>query len=90
MCALYIFQCDDMIFFIFLFSCFRLAGLECEKIVGQAKGAFYHPGCFDPDHLSYGPEPHAWNAVKLDGQWYPCDVTWAAGTVGMCDLFLSY
>jgi transglutaminase/protease-like cytokinesis protein 3 len=24
---------------------------------------------------------HAWNAVKLNGKWYLCDVTWSAGSV---------
>ena len=60
----------------------RLAGLECEKISGQAKGAGYYPGCFDPDNLSDGPGAHAWNAVKLDGEWFVSDATWAAGSVG--------
>ncbi|MEO0469502.1 MAG: transglutaminase domain-containing protein [Bacteroidota bacterium] len=27
------------------------------------------------------PGNHAWNAVKLDGKWYLCDVTWASGHV---------
>ena len=61
---------------------FRLAGLECEKISGQAKGGGYYPGCFDPDRLSRGPGAHAWNAVKLGGKWYLSDATWAAGSVG--------
>ena len=27
-------------------------------------------------------EPHAWNIVNLDGQWYHTDVTWGAGSYG--------
>lgn len=26
---------------------------------------------------------HSWNAVKLDGKWYLCDATWAAGYTDM-------
>ena len=62
----------------------RLAGLECQKLGGQAKGAGYYPGCFNPQRLSDGPGAHAWNAVKLRGEWYLSDATWAAGSVGKC------
>ena len=41
-----------------------------------------YPGCFDPQRLSDGPGAHAWNAVKLYGEWYLSDATWAAGSVG--------
>ena len=26
---------------------------------------------------------HSWNAVKLEGKWYLCDATWAAGYTDM-------
>ena len=58
---------------------FRLANLECISISGHAKGAGYYPGCFDPHSLSSGPGAHAWSAVKLKGEWFLSDATWAAG-----------
>ena len=64
------------------FNCqnrFRLANLECKSESGQAKGADYFPGCFNPNSLSSGPGPHAWSAVKLQGEWFLSDATWAAG-----------
>lgn len=36
------------------------AGLECKYVSGEAKDE----------------GPHAWNMVKLDGEWYNVDVTW--------------
>lgn len=27
-------------------------------------------------------EPHAWNLVRIDGQWYHSDMTWGAGSYG--------
>ena len=68
----------------------RLAGLECKKIIGQCKTAEYHPDCcFDPQRLSDGPHAHAWSAVKLHGEWYLCDVTWAAGRPSGPSTYLS-
>jgi hypothetical protein len=52
------------------------AGIMCIKITGYAKGYGYKPG----DIFSGNPN-HAWNAVKLDNQWYLIDVTWSAGYI---------
>lgn len=50
-----------------------LAGLECMKISGKAKGFLFSKGS---DTLS-----HAWNAVKIDGKWRLLDSTWGAGYI---------
>lgn len=39
-----------------------MAGIECISVNGSAH--------------SEAPEPHAWNMVRLDGEWYFVDVTW--------------
>ncbi len=49
-------------------------GLECEVVVGDARD-FHRP------YRNNQNNSHAWNAVKLDGQWQLFDVTWAAGYV---------
>jgi hypothetical protein len=50
------------------------SGLETITISGYSKGYNYTPGVkFD------GPTNHAWNAIKLDGQWQLIDSTWGAG-----------
>ena len=41
------------------------AGLEVKTIFGKGVG-----------HAGAEPEAHAWNQVKIDGQWYNVDVTW--------------
>lgn len=51
----------------------KLSGLECELVVGHARGDIMAPGS-----LGIG---HAWNAVKVDGQWQLVDCTWGAGVV---------
>jgi len=51
------------------------AKVEAVKIPGFAKGAGYVPGTRGRG------EPHAWNAVKLDGKWQLLDATWGAGFV---------
>jgi len=51
----------------------KLAGLEIVTITGYSKGITYSPGSTLTD------TDHAWNAVKIDGQWKLFDVTWAAG-----------
>jgi transglutaminase-like putative cysteine protease len=50
-------------------------GLEAVFIPGTSKS--------HPMHIGKGPgaKDHAWNAVKIDGQWKLLDVTWAAGVV---------
>ncbi len=45
----------------------KAAGLECEFVTGHARS------------LHGGWEKHAWNAVKINGQWQLLDVTWGAG-----------
>jgi hypothetical protein len=49
----------------------KAAGVETAYITGVAKGAGYGSG--------RGPGPHAWNAVKLNGQWRLLDATFGAG-----------
>ena len=51
----------------------KRAGLEEVRVTGVAKGAG------TPD--DQGPVGHAWNAVKLDGQWRLVDSTWGAGSL---------
>ena len=46
------------------------AGLECAFITGHSKGSVYG-----------GWEEHAWNAVKIKGQWKLLDATWGAGHI---------
>lgn len=48
----------------------KAVGLECAFILGNSKGS-----------LLGGWESHAWNAVKIEGQWKLLDVTWGAGYV---------
>jgi hypothetical protein len=49
----------------------KAAGLEVVTIVGRARG-------FRADGMGEG---HAWNAVRLGGQWHLVDTTWDAGYV---------
>lgn len=56
-----------------LFKSMCLAvGLEAEVVHGVARD-FYRP------YRSSQNNKHAWNAVKIDGQWHLLDATWAAG-----------
>ncbi|MCK5522831.1 MAG: hypothetical protein KAI83_06820 [Thiomargarita sp.] len=50
----------------------QLAGLEVETISGYSKGYSYAVDGNDSIN-------HAWNAVKIDGQWQLIDTTWGAG-----------
>jgi transglutaminase/protease-like cytokinesis protein 3 len=50
------------------------AGLDVETIDGWGKGIGYSAG----DQITE-PSNHAWNAVKINGQWYLLDSTWGAG-----------
>jgi transglutaminase-like putative cysteine protease len=52
----------------------REAGLEVVTISGSAKGYGYVPG----EQVSSN---HAWNAVRIEGQWHGIDATWGAGHV---------
>lgn len=49
-------------------------GLKSVIVLGYAKGSDYIVG--DDNDVN-----HAWNAVKIDEQWYLVDPTWGAGTV---------
>jgi len=59
-------------------------GLEVVKIHGYAKGWGYRNG-IDP-----GGTNHAWNAVRIDGEWHLFDATWGAGYVDGRDFLRSY
>ncbi|MBN2465120.1 hypothetical protein JXD38_05815 [candidate division WOR-3 bacterium] len=56
----------------------ELAGLECVVVSGYARGIGYdiYAGQ-DP-----GESNHAWNAVRIGGEWRLVDVTWDAGHYG--------
>eukprot|EP00794_Sanderia_malayensis_P011388 gene11388-12574_t len=56
----------------------RCAGIKIHKITGHAKGFRYRPG----DRIKGTKTNHAWNAVKIENQWWLCDFTWGAGYVG--------
>lgn len=49
-------------------------GLESEIIVGWAKNS-----SSDINNIKWADPDHAWNAVKIDNEWYLLDVTWGAG-----------
>lgn len=51
----------------------QLAGLEVVKISGYSKG-FSYKNTSKINQIS-----HAWNAVKIDGQWELVDTAWGAG-----------
>ena len=53
----------------------RRFGLEAEIIAGTSRNNAAQIGLL-PDESD-----HAWNAVKIDGQWELLDVAWAAGSV---------
>ena len=55
----------------------RAAGIAAVKISGFAKGYGYAAGG------TIGAIPnHAWNAVKINGEWKLLDCTWGAGYIG--------
>jgi len=55
----------------------QAAGLEAATVPGYAKGLGYEAG----DVLEGRPSNHAWNAVRIAGQWKLLDCTWGAGAV---------
>ena len=59
-----------------------MANLRCCEVTGLAKGATYLPAMELPYKLSGLQIAHAWNKISIDGVWYLCDATWAAGSVG--------
>jgi len=54
-----------------------LAGLECVKISGYGRG--YGHRLFRPEDPTKS--NHAWNAVKIAGNWHLMDITWDAGHI---------
>jgi hypothetical protein len=50
-------------------------GLEIGIVEGWSKGYGYVPRQFD------GPTNHAWNVVRIDGNWRLIDPTWGAGYI---------
>jgi transglutaminase/protease-like cytokinesis protein 3 len=59
------------------------ADLECAVISGFSKGYGYSPG----DTIG-NKSDHAWNAVKIDGQWQLIDSTWGAGHINYRNQFV--
>jgi len=58
----------------------RLAGLQCQVIIGVAKGYTF---------VSRGEmESHAWNAVGINNRWLLVDTTWDAGYVNTQGAFV--
>ena len=60
-----------------------LANIECVIIRGFAKGYGYN------GKREYEPD-HAWNAVKLNGEWKLLDVTWGCGYLEMINNNLKF
>lgn len=56
-------------------------GLEAVMVPGNSKG-------FAPDEDNSEPD-HAWNAVKLDGNWVLLDPTWGAGHIDESKAFVA-
>ncbi|QHI38250.1 hypothetical protein IMCC3317_36390 [Kordia antarctica] len=50
----------------------NLANIECEIVHGFARTSTMNIEKLDTPN-------HSWNAVKLNGNWYLCDPTWASG-----------
>lgn len=59
-------------------------GLEVTQIIGYSKGYDYVVGS------SFHERPnHAWNAVKIEGQWHLLDPTWGAGYIDENDQYIK-
>jgi len=61
----------------------ELSGLEAVVIEGFGKGYGYTVGSNVPDLSN-----HAWNGVKIDGEWRLVDTTWGAGYLDPEDGFV--
>ncbi|KAM6912821.1 kyphoscoliosis peptidase [Xenentodon cancila] len=57
----------------------REVGIECQEVPGHSKGIGYRQG----QSLKHVKSDHMWNAVLLEGQWFPLDACWGAGRVDM-------
>ncbi len=55
----------------------QLANIANVSVFGYAKDKYYDVGDSIFGHN------HAWNAVRLDGEWYVYDVTWSSGVLGI-------
>lgn len=60
----------------------RFANINCKAVSGFAKGAGYYPG---ETYNTSCDGKHA--KVQINGEWYLCDPTWAAGTVSKLILY---
>ena len=54
-------------------------GIECVTISGYGRGASFDP--YREEQMTGPRSNHAWNAVRLEGQWHLVDVTWNSGYV---------
>jgi hypothetical protein len=52
----------------------EISGLDAVAIIGRGKGSGYTVGSKIPESIN-----HAWNAVRIDGEWKLVDATWGAG-----------
>ncbi|XP_066472883.1 kyphoscoliosis peptidase-like isoform X2 [Tiliqua scincoides] len=60
-----------------------IAGIECKKLSGYAKGYSYKIG------NGFQDTNHTWNSVYLDGRWHLLDSTWGSGSVNdSCTQFI--
>lgn len=59
----------------------------CEGIAKAAKLLFDYAQI--PNIVVYGGN-HLWNMVKLDNQWYQCDITWSLKKNGVNDIRYNY
>ena len=58
------------------------AGIECEMVTGTTDSSIVRTVSVDGQTLyiyAAGNGGHAWNQVKVDGQWYQIDTTWDDG-----------
>lgn len=60
----------------------NIAGIECEMVTGTVTPSVRRTVYIDGRTVyiyAAGSGGHAWNQVKVDGQWYQVDVTWDDG-----------
>jgi hypothetical protein len=66
----------------------RAAKLDCRIVTGKASGDRVVNGSIQEGNVSTG-DNHAWNVVRVDGQWYNVDVTWDDQKKISYDFFLK-